>query len=64
MLNLGSLRKAVPERKPPNAIFLEGVLGFDEEMLKDILRPMMRGLVFSVTWIVSRTDARSIERLS
>ncbi|KAM0790050.1 hypothetical protein ACM66B_005378 [Microbotryomycetes sp. NB124-2] len=48
-LTFGSLRKT-PERKPHNALFLEGVLGFDESMLKDILRPMMRGLVFAVSW--------------
>ncbi|KAK4051032.1 FKBP12-associated protein [Microbotryomycetes sp. JL201] len=48
-LTFGSLRKQ-NERKPHNALFLEGVLGFDESMLKDILRPMMRGLVFAVSW--------------
>lgn len=52
-LTFGSLRKT-QERKPQNALYLEGVLGFDESMLKDILRPMMRGLVFAVTWVVSR----------
>lgn len=53
-LNLGSLRKAlVPERKAVNAVLLEQVLGLDEAMLKDVLRPLMRGLVFAVTWVVS-----------
>lgn len=54
VLTFGSLRKpAAPERKPTNAIFLEGVLGFDEGMLKDILRPLTRGLIFSCSWVVS-----------
>jgi transcriptional repressor NF-X1 len=57
-LNLGSLRRALvaaeqQQRKAPNAILLEQVLGLDEAMLKDVLRPLMRGLVFAVTWIVS-----------
>ncbi|GAA5919432.1 hypothetical protein JCM6882_006322 [Rhodosporidiobolus microsporus] len=51
MLNLGSLRKTLPERKPNNALYLEGVLGYDEEMLSDILRPHMRGLAFFLTWV-------------
>ena len=50
-LNLGSLRKALPERKAPNAILLEQVLGLDESMLRDVLRPLMRGLIFAVTWV-------------
>ncbi|KAK4051690.1 FKBP12-associated protein [Microbotryomycetes sp. JL221] len=49
-LSFGSLRKA-QERKTHNALYLEGVLGFDESMLKDILRPMMRGLIFAVSWV-------------
>ncbi|GAA6016990.1 hypothetical protein JCM10207_001449 [Rhodosporidiobolus poonsookiae] len=50
-LSLGSLRKALPERKPNNALYLEGVLGYDEESLADILRPHMRGLPFELTWV-------------
>ncbi|ORY77238.1 hypothetical protein BCR35DRAFT_305534 [Leucosporidium creatinivorum] len=51
-LTFGSLRKPTqPEKKASNAIYLEGVLGFDEAMLKDILRPLTRGLVFSCTWV-------------
>jgi transcriptional repressor NF-X1 len=52
-LSLGSLRKSLPEKRRENAIYLEGVLGYDEEMLSDILRPHMRGLKFTLTWVVS-----------
>ncbi|KAM0751251.1 hypothetical protein T439DRAFT_313553 [Meredithblackwellia eburnea MCA 4105] len=51
ILSFGSVRKALPERKLNNAIILEGVLGFDEEMLREILEPQMRGLAFDLTWI-------------
>ncbi|BGP18001.1 hypothetical protein JCM10213_005040 [Rhodosporidiobolus nylandii] len=50
-LSLGSLRRTLPERKPNNALYLEGVLGYDEEMLREILSPHMRGLSFSLTWV-------------
>ncbi|BGP49885.1 FKBP12-associated protein [Rhodotorula kratochvilovae] len=50
-LNLGSLRRALPEKKPNNALYLEGVLGYDEEMLTEILAPHMRGLKFTLTWV-------------
>ncbi|BGP33688.1 FKBP12-associated protein [Rhodotorula toruloides] len=50
-LSLGSLRRALPEKRKENAIYLEGVLGYDEEMLSDILRPHMRGLSFTLTWV-------------
>ena len=52
-LNLGSLRMVLPERKPNNALYFEGVLGYDEESLKDMLRPHLRGLKFNLTWVVS-----------
>lgn len=51
-LNLGSLRRALPDKKPNNALYLEGVLGYDEEMLTEILVPHMRGLKFILTWVV------------
>lgn len=51
-LSLGSLRKALPERPPNNALYLEMVLGYDEASLSDILRPHTRGLVFTLTWVV------------
>lgn len=54
VLTFTSLRKPIAERTPNNALLLEGVLGYDEEMLRDILRPLLRGLVFGVRWIVSR----------
>lgn len=63
-LNLGSLRKALPERKPNNALYFEGVLGYDEEMLQDLLRPHMKGLKFSLTWVVSRSARFSLTRLA
>lgn len=50
-LTFGSLRKPTPSL-PNNAIYLEGVLGYDEEMLRDILQPQMRGLKYSLNWIV------------
>ncbi|GAA5838784.1 hypothetical protein JCM9279_003861 [Rhodotorula babjevae] len=50
-LNLGSLRRALPDKKPNNALYLEGVLGYDEEMLTEILVPHMRGLKFILTWV-------------
>ncbi|GAA5977262.1 hypothetical protein JCM10908_004913 [Rhodotorula pacifica] len=49
-LNLGSLRRALPERPPNNALYLEMVLGYDEASLSDILRPHTRGLDFTLTW--------------
>lgn len=52
LLTFNSLRKTV-EKVAKNAVYLEGVLGYDESMLKDILRPQLRGLVFAVRWIVS-----------
>lgn len=50
-LSFASLKKALPERIPNNSLYLEGVLGFDETALKDILRPRMAGLVFNVAWL-------------
>lgn len=50
-LSLGSLRRALPERPPNNALYLEMVLGYDEASLSDILRPHVRGLEFSLTWV-------------
>lgn len=64
-LSFGNLRRALPERLPNNALYLEGVLGYDEEMLREILAPSMRGMLFQLTWVVrclpfllssSRTD--------
>lgn len=52
LLTFNSLRKTV-EKVAKNAVYLEGVLGYDESMLKDILRPQLRGLVFALRWIVS-----------
>ena len=52
LLSFGPIKRAAPERRPNNALFLEGVLGYDEEMLSDILRPLMKGLVFALTWTV------------
>ncbi|GAA6062232.1 hypothetical protein JCM10212_000811 [Sporobolomyces blumeae] len=60
-LNLGSLRRALPERKPNNALYLEGVLGYDEQSLEDILRPHMRGLKFSLTWVTDEDVLVSFE---
>ncbi|KAL8290623.1 hypothetical protein RQP46_002881 [Phenoliferia psychrophenolica] len=51
LLTFGSLRKALPERQLNNAMLLDGVLGFDESMLNDILRPHMRSLPFDLTWV-------------
>lgn len=51
-LSLGSLRRALPERPPNNALYLEMVLGYDEASLSDILRPHTRGLDFTLTWVV------------
>ncbi|GAA5878773.1 hypothetical protein JCM8547_007192 [Rhodosporidiobolus lusitaniae] len=50
-LNLGSLRRALPEKQLNNALYFEGVLGYDEEMLREILVPQMRGLSFQLTWV-------------
>ncbi|GAA5864129.1 hypothetical protein JCM3774_006390 [Rhodotorula dairenensis] len=50
-LSLGSLRRALPERSPNNALYLEMVLGYDEASLSDILRPHTRGLDFTLTWV-------------
>lgn len=58
LLTFGSLRKPVPERAPNNALLLDSVLGFDESMLKDILRPHMRGLGFDLTWVVRLSSLR------
>ncbi|GAA5962625.1 hypothetical protein JCM3765_006863 [Sporobolomyces pararoseus] len=60
-LNLGSLRKALPERKQNNALYFEGVLGYDEESLKDMLRPHMRGLKFNLTWVTDEDVLASFE---
>ena len=49
-LNLGSIRKALPEKKASNALYLENVLGYEESELKNLLRPHMRGLVYEVRW--------------
>jgi len=54
-LNLGSLRKAIPERKPNNALYFEGVLGYDEESLGAMLKPHMKGLKFTLNWVVSQS---------
>lgn len=64
VLTFASLRKALPERSPSNAILLEGVQGYDEDMLRDILKPLMRGLAFSVKWVVSFFPPSSIFRSS
>lgn len=50
-LTFGSLRKSTPSL-PNNAIYLEGFLGYDESMLREILLPQMRGLKYSLDWIV------------
>ncbi|GAA5899971.1 hypothetical protein JCM5296_001929 [Sporobolomyces johnsonii] len=63
-LNLGSLRKALPERKPNNSLYLEGVLGYDEETLSDILRPHMRGMKFSLTWVTDEDVLVTFEQSS
>ncbi|GAA6018805.1 hypothetical protein JCM11491_006870 [Sporobolomyces phaffii] len=60
-LNLGSLRKALPERKPNNALYFEGVLGYDEQSLQDMLRPHMKGLKFSLTWVTDEDVLASFE---
>jgi transcriptional repressor NF-X1 len=52
VLNLGSLRKVVPERMPNNALLLDAVGGYDREGLQAIVSPWMRGLSFKLDWVV------------
>ncbi|GAA5880063.1 hypothetical protein JCM16303_001198 [Sporobolomyces ruberrimus] len=63
-LNLGSLRRTLPERKPNNALYFEGVLGYDEESLKEMLTPHLKGLKFSLTWVTDEDVLASFESTS
>ncbi|GAA5991452.1 hypothetical protein JCM11641_005210 [Rhodosporidiobolus odoratus] len=60
-LGLGSLKKALPERKLNNAIYLEGVLGYDEETLREMVVGHMRGLRFALSWITDEDVLISFE---
>ncbi|SCV73947.1 BQ2448_6377 [Microbotryum intermedium] len=62
-LSFASLRKALPEtRRHVNALLLEGVLGFDEAMLRDITNPGLKGLQpFALTWTTDQDVLITIE---
>ncbi|KAI5477454.1 transcriptional repressor NF-X1 [Pseudohyphozyma bogoriensis] len=50
-LSFGALRKALPEVSKNNALYMEKVLGYSEDELREMLRPALGFNVFELSWV-------------